>query len=231
MHLHLCIHEKLIFIQRRTKEVWKAILMTQFAGVHANIATYATERTNESLFQTKRTLRTHNSLLLLNLNLISQEQQVRKCLTSQLFPQRPPWKRSSFQQTLLLRCSHTQLHQWSTTQHTSTHINFPRELSCLPHRIQLSLHFMLTQTRTHFSVIMHANAHLLTCWSSHRISTTFWPCLGCHASRVGGAWVVVGTVVGWNPWVVVAGVAGVARSQVDSERSKVKVGRSQRTPL
>lgn len=215
-----------LFIQRRRKAVQKAILMTV---VHANIAIYATERTDESLFQTKRTLRTHNSLLLLNLILISQEKQVRKCLTSQLFPQRPPWKRSSFQQTRLLRCSHTQLHQWSTTQHTSTQINSPQELSCLPDRIQLSLHFMLTQTHTLCrNYVMHANAHLLTCWSSHSISTTFCPCLGCHVSRVGGAWVVVGTVVGWNPWVV---VAGVARSQVDSGRSKVKVGRSQRTPL
>lgn len=65
MVLYLCIYiyafSKNVFL---SKEVQKAILMT---------AVHATERTDESLFQIRRTLRTHNSLLLLNLILISQE--------------------------------------------------------------------------------------------------------------------------------------------------------------
>ncbi len=77
--------------------------------------------------------------------------------------------------------------------HTHTHTQHKpsQEQSCLPDR-----------TQTH---------HQLTCWSSHSISTAFWPALGRHGSRMGGAWVVVGTVVGWNTWVVVAGVGGRGR--------------------
>lgn len=87
--------------------------MTQFAAAHVKIAMYAKETADESFkFQTIRTLRIHNSLLLSYLILIFQVKQVtRKSLTSQLFPRRPPWKRSSFRQTRLLRYSHIQLHQ------------------------------------------------------------------------------------------------------------------------
>lgn len=177
--------------------------------------------------KTKNTLKAHNSLILKYLSKKNRTREsflLHSCFLSDLHGN------GHLSGRLTSGGTHT-FSFISNLQHTPTQ-NKPLTGAILPSRPDPAV-------TTHHA---HTNAHLLTCWSSHSISTTFWPGLRRHGSRVGGAWVVVGTVVGWNTWVVVAGVAGVAgvacsgtrlsaRSQVDSDRSKVKVGRSHRTPL
>lgn len=72
----------------------------------------------------------------------------------------------------------------------------------------------------------HIAAHTWSC--SHCTSITLCPGFGCHGCKVGGASVSLNSVIGWDGWVVVAGVA--ARSQLDSTRSKAEYGWSHMTP-